>query len=368
MKQRVKKLLTLTVAATAAMALLAGCGSSSADSAGAAAENEDIEDSSAAEETVGSETSEDTGSDSGSDVTVRIGTMDLVNGDLIARYEDLYEQLLGVDVEIVNFDSGSDVNTALASGSIDISELGSSPTALGISNGLEYEVIWIGDVIGSAETLVATEESGVTSVEELAGKTVATPFASTAHYSLLNALELAGLSETDVTVLDMQPDDIYAAWLRGDIDAAYVWYPVLSELQETGVNITDSAQLADQGIITADLVVARTEFAEQYPEIVENYIKVQIQANEVLLDDPETAATEIASVLEITEEDAADQITQYVYLRGEEQADYLNDYIADALKATADFLVEQQSITSAPDLETFVNSINTSYLEAALAE
>ncbi len=365
MKQRAKKLLTLTIAATASLSLLAGCGQSSADTSTAAADNEDIEDSSVSAEP--EETEAEASSDT-SDVTVKIGTMDLVNGDLIARYEDLYEQLLGVDVEIVSFDSGSDVNTALASGSIDISELGSSPTALGISNGLEYEVIWIGDVIGSAETLVATEESGVTSVEDLAGKTVATPFASTAHYSLLNALELAGLSETDVTVLDMQPDDIYAAWLRGDIDAAYVWYPVLSELQETGVNITDSAQLADQRIITTDLVVARTEFAEQYPEILENYIKVQIQANEVLLDDPETAATEIASVLEISEEDAADQITQYVYLRGEEQADYLNDYIADALKATADFLVEQQSITSAPDLETFANSIDTSYLEAALAE
>ncbi|MCC8150303.1 MAG: aliphatic sulfonate ABC transporter substrate-binding protein [Lachnospiraceae bacterium] len=365
MKQRAKKLLTLTIAATASLSLLAGCGQSSADSSTAAADSEDVEESSVSAEP---EEAEAAASSDTSDVTVKIGTMDLVNGDLIARYEDLYEQQLGVDVEIVSFDSGSDVNTALASGSIDISELGSSPTALGISNGLEYEVIWIGDVIGSAETLVATEESGVTSVEDLAGKTVATPFASTAHYSLLNALELAGLSETDVTVLDMQPDDIYAAWLRGDIDAAYVWYPVLSELQETGVNITDSAQLADQGIITADLVVARTEFAEQYPEIVENYIKVQIQANEVLLDDPETAATEIASVLEISEEDAADQITQYVYLKGEEQADYLNDYIADALKATADFLVEQQSITSAPDLETFVNSINTSYLEAALAE
>lgn len=365
MKQRTKQLLILAIATATSLSLLAGCGQSSADSSTAAVDNENIEDSSVSTEP---EEAEAEASSNTSDATVKIGTMDLVNGDLIARYEDLYEQLLGVDVEIVSFDSGSDVNTALASGSIDISELGSSPTALGISNGLEYEVIWIGDVIGSAETLVATEESGVTSVEDLAGKTVATPFASTAHYSLLNALELAGLSETDVTVLDMQPDDIYAAWLRGDIDAAYVWYPVLSELQETGVNITDSAQLADQGIITADLVVARTEFAEQYPEIVENYIKVQIQANEVLLDDPETAATEIASVLEISEEDAADQITQYVYLKGEEQADYLNDYIADALKATADFLVEQQSITSAPDLETFVNSINTSYLETALAE
>lgn len=56
--------------------------------------------------------------------TVNIGTMDLVNGDLIAQYEKLYEEELGVDVNIVNFDSGRDVNTAFESGSIDISEVG----------------------------------------------------------------------------------------------------------------------------------------------------------------------------------------------------------------------------------------------------
>lgn len=86
--------------------------------------------------------------------TVNIGTMNLVNGDLIAQYEKLYEKELGVNVNIVNFDSGKDVNTALASGSIDISELGSSPSALGISSNVDYEVFWVGDIIGSAESLV----------------------------------------------------------------------------------------------------------------------------------------------------------------------------------------------------------------------
>lgn len=297
---------------------------------------------------------------------VNIGTMNLVNGDLIAQYEKLYEEELGVEVNLVNFDSGKDVNTALASGNIDISELGSSPVSLGISTDVDYEVFWIGDIIGSAESLVVKNDSEIESLADLKGKKVATPFASTAHYSLLNALQLEGISESDVTLLDLQPDDIYAAWQRGDIDAAYVWYPVLSNLLEDGKVITHSGELAEKGVITADLNVVRTEFAEKYPEIVANYVKIQIKANEILNDESDKAAEEISSILEISKEDAADQITQFDYLTQDEQIEYLNNQIPETLKNTADFLVEQGSIKSAADAETFKSKVTTEFIEAAV--
>lgn len=313
-----------------------------------------------------SETAETAETTDNSAVTVNIGTMNLVNGDLIAQYEDWYEQELGVDVNLINFESGKDVNTAIASGSIDISELGSSPSALGISNNVDYEVFWIGDIIGSAESLVVKNDSGINSIADLKGKKVATPFASTAHYSLLNALKLEGIEETELDILDLQPADIYAAWSRGDIDAAYVWYPVLSQLLEDGKFIVGSDELAERGVITADLNVVRTEFAKQNPEIVQKYVEIQLKANDVLLNEADKAADEISSILEISKEDAADQITQFVYLTGEEQLDFLQNKLPDALKSTADFLVEQDSIKSAPELETFKSKITTEFVENAL--
>ncbi len=297
---------------------------------------------------------------------VNIGTMNLVNGDLIAQYEKLYEEELGVQVNLVNFDSGKDVNTALASGSIDISELGSSPAALGISSDVDYEVFWIGDIIGSAESLVVKNDSGVETVADLKGKKIATPFASTAHYSLLNALQLEGISESDVTLLDLQPDDIYAAWKRGDIDAAYVWYPVLGNLLQDGKVITHSGELADKGVITADFNVVRTEFAEKNPDIVTNYVKVQIKANDILKNDADKAAEEISKELEISKEDAADQITQFQYLTADEQIEYLQEKIPATLKNAADFLVAQGSIKTAPDLEVFQGKVTTKFIEEAV--
>lgn len=297
-----------------------------------------------------------------SEDTVVIGTMNLVNGDLIAQYEKWYENELGMKAKVIRFDSGKDVISALASNSIDIGEAGTSPAALAISNNLDIKVIFIGDVIGAAETLVVKNDSGIASVKDLAGKKIATPFASTAHYSLLNALKLEGLNEGDVQLLDLQPDDIFAAWQRGDIDGAYIWYPVLGRLLENGKAITDSAKLAEKGVVTADLVVARTPFAEKHPEVVKKFVSLQLKANDMILGEPDKAAKEIASVIEISEKDASEQITQFKYLKADEQIDQLKNSMAQTLKSTADFLVEQKSIKAAPTLEDFESKVTAEFI------
>lgn len=349
MKKTITRILSLTLA-SALLTLGVGCsGGSQQDTAATQSQGGDSTQTASAELP---------------DV-INIGTMNLVNGDLIAQYEKLYENELGVKVNLQFFDSGRDVNTAIAAGSIDISQAGTSPTALGLSSDVPYEVVWLADVIGSAESLVVKNDSGITDIQGLKGKKVATPFASTAHYSLLNALKLANIDESEVTILDLQPQDIFAAWQRGDIDAAYVWYPILDELLKDGTVITDSGELAKEGIVTGDATVVRKEFGEKYPELVTKYLQTQIKANDIILNDKDKAAEEVAAILEIKPEDAANQLSQFEYLTPDKELDYLNNKLADILKNTADFLVEQGSIKSAPELDDFKNSINTSYLEAA---
>ena len=69
--------------------------------------------------------------------------------------------------------------------------MGSSPVARGLSAPLNipYKVAFVLDVAGDNEALVARNGSGVDTIAELKGKRVGTPFASTAHYSLLAALD-----------------------------------------------------------------------------------------------------------------------------------------------------------------------------------
>ncbi|MDF2925539.1 MAG: taurine transporter substrate-binding protein [Paenibacillaceae bacterium] len=304
---------------------------------------------------------------------VTIGFQDIPNDEIVAKVKGWYEDELGVKVNFKKFDSGRDVNNAFASKSIDIGLMGSTPASVGIATGLEYEVFWIHDVIGAAESLAVKNSAKVNTVKELAGKKVAVPFSSTAHYSLLNALELEGLKLADVTILDMQPNDIFAAWQRGDIDAAYVWNPVLGKLLADGKVLTDSGKLAEKGIVTADVGVVSKEFAAKYPDIAASYIKVQQKAYDLYKSKPDEAAAALAEGLNIDKAEALKQTNELIWLSGKEQISdkYFGSgdkkgNLARILKATADFLVEQKAVEKTPGLDAFEKSINGKYIELAL--
>ncbi|MDF2935692.1 MAG: taurine transporter substrate-binding protein [Paenibacillaceae bacterium] len=304
---------------------------------------------------------------------VTIGFQDIPNDEIVAKVKGWYESELGVKVNFKKFDSGRDVNNAFASKSIDIGLLGSTPASVGIATGLEYEVFWIHDVIGAAESLAVKNSAKVNSVKELAGKKVAVPFSSTAHYSLLNALKLEGVKAADVKILDMQPNDILAAWQRGDIDAAYVWNPVLGKLLADGKVLTDSGKLAEKGIVTADVGVVSKDFAGKYPDLVASYIKIQQKAYDLYKSKPDEAAEALAKGLGIDKAEALKQTNDLIWLSGKEQVSdkYFGTAskkgnLAQILKATADFLVEQKAIEKAPALDAFEKGINGHYIELAV--
>jgi len=304
---------------------------------------------------------------------ITIGYQVIPNDELLAKAKGWYESELGVKVNFRQFESGRDVNVAFATGAIDFGLAGSAPTAVGIAKGLPYKVIWLHDVIGAAESLAVKNSAGIHSLNDLRGKTVATPFASTAHYSLLNALKLDGVPANAVKVIDLQPQDILAAWTRGDIDAAYVWQPVLGKLLGDGKVLTDSAILAGKGIVTADIGLVSTAFAAKYPEFVTKYVKLQQKAIQLYRTDPSGAATALSSAIGTDAAEAGKEARELVWLTPKEQlapayfgSSRKKGDLAKTLKATADFLVAQKSIESAPDLAAFEAAIDPSFIEAAL--
>tara|TARA_R110002095_G_scaffold122868_4_gene106739 strand:+ start:215 stop:706 length:492 start_codon:yes stop_codon:yes gene_type:complete len=116
---------------------------------------------------------------------------------------DAVQKATGWDVEWRKFASGTDVIAAMASGDVVLSELGSSPLAIATSQGVEIQLIAFSDVIGKAESLIAREGSGINSVADLKGKRIGVPIGSTAHYSLMGALQHEGISEADVTIMSV---------------------------------------------------------------------------------------------------------------------------------------------------------------------
>jgi taurine transport system substrate-binding protein len=306
---------------------------------------------------------------------VNIGTQKLVEDEMLAVHEGFIEKYFeekGVKVNFVNFDAGSDVNIALASGSIDFGNVGSVPLATAASLGLDLKLIWLHALIAESEALCVRDGSGIKEVKDLAGGTLATPVASTSHLTALRVLEEADIKD-QVTILDMKPADIVAAWSRGDIDAAYVWQPALGKLMETGTVLKSTADLLALGTVTADTGVVRTEFAEAYPDLVASYVAAMIEAGDVYRGSVDEAAEILADQLDITKEMTLAQINGNKWLTPEEQLSETLFGTSEKigrlpviLKDTADFLLEQKSISASPDLEYFETVVDPSYIEEAM--
>ena len=279
-------------------------------------------------------------------IPLTIAYQNIPNGDLVVKNNGWLEEALpGYEIEWKLFDSGGSVNEAFAGGSIDIGLAGSSPVSRGLSAPIAYQVPWIHDVIGSAEALAVKE--GISSIADLAGKKVAVPFASTAHYSLLAALETAGVDPTTVDIIDAEPDAIAAAWTQGAIDAAYVWNPVLAQLVTEGATIlTDSADVAASGKTTYDLAVVSTEFATDHPEAVQEWVAQQSRAVELYRSDADAWAKAVGAELSLDPAEVLDQASGLIFLTAEEQAgaDYLGGGLGANLVATASFNLEAKSI------------------------
>ncbi|GAB4216566.1 MAG: ABC transporter substrate-binding protein [Synechococcales cyanobacterium] len=302
---------------------------------------------------------------------VRIGYQVIPNAELLVKVKGLAKNAFGdgVEVQYVNFDSGRDVNTAIAAKSIDFGLVGSVPAAIGVARGLEYDVFFLHDIIGQAEALAV--KSGISKPADLVGKRIAVPFGSTTHFSLLAYLDLEGVDASKVTILDLQPPDIVAAWQRGDIDGAYVWQPNLSRLLNDGGSVlTDSAVLAKRGALTADVGVVRREFAEQYPEALKRYVKALDQAVELYRANPEDAIASLSKELGLTPEETKEAASQLIWLTAKEQqaAAYLGQPGAQAgfakvLEETAQFLVAQGIIPTAPSADTYQKHIRSQALQ-----
>lgn len=240
---------------------------------------------------------------------VRIGYLSLVNAQLISKALRFHEEEMGVPVEWFRFDSGRDVNTAMAGGSLDFGNLGLPPATIGISSGLKYWGIFNANVLGAVEAMVA--QKGINSVKDLEGKTVVAPFGSTTHYLLLQAIKDAGLKKEKIRILDMSPSEALAAFIRGDIDAAYIWEPSLNRAVEKGGKIIlTSKEMADRGYPTWDIIVVQPEFASKYPEMVIKFIKSELRAIDYWYSKPEESAKIVAKELGgISVEDAKRMMT-----------------------------------------------------------
>jgi taurine transport system substrate-binding protein len=291
---------------------------------------------------------------------IRIGYQVIPNAELLVKAMGTAEKAFpNSKVNWKAFASGRDVNAAMAAGSLDLGLLGSTGAAIGIANQLPYQIYSIQGVIGDNEALVV--KGNIRSLEDLRGKKVAVPFGSTSHFSLLSALQELGLDANELTILNMPPADILAAWRQGNIDAGFVGQPTLSKMVSAkGSVLVTAKNLYQKGVITADVGVAHKDLIARYPATLKKYVRLLDEAVKFYREQPEQAAAAIAPELGLSAAESLRVMKQLVWLSSSEQASdkYLGSVekpgaFASVLRDSAAFMKAQGALPGVPDLESF---------------
>ncbi len=306
---------------------------------------------------------------------VTIGYQDMLDPYRIAQESKEIEKATGYKINWKQFGGGGEVIKAMASGAVQLGEVGSAGITAAVSRGEPYELFWILDDIGDAEALVAKNGSGINSVADLKGKKVAVPFNSTTHFHLMVALEQAKVNPADVQILNMRPPEVRAAWQRGDIQATFIWDPVLAEVKKDGKVILSSGKIsAETGKATFDGYIVNKDWAKQNKDFMVKFVKILAASDEKYrankakwtADSPEVKA--VAKWSGAKPEDVPAGMSLYRFpTLGEQMSKWLgggkNSIAAKALEATADFQLSQKQIEK--KLPDYSAAVNATYVQEA---
>jgi taurine transport system substrate-binding protein len=308
--------------------------------------------------------------------TVTFAYQDMMNPFRWVQQTGEIEKATGYKINWRQFGGGGDVIRAMASGDVAIGEVGSAGVATAISQGMDVELFWILEDIAAAEALVARNGSGINGVADLKGKKVGVPFVSTTHFHLLYAMELAGLKKGDVQVLNMRPPEIAAAWERGDIDATFIWDPVLAAVKKNGKVIVTSGELCKKGKCTFDGLIVSKKFAAENAAFMTALVKAIGKADADYRANPKGWTGDKDKVAAVAKwsggkaEDVAAAMALYGFPSLADQASPAwlgggaNGGAAKALTETAKFLKDEGRIQQlSPD---YSKSVNATFVQGAM--
>jgi taurine transport system substrate-binding protein len=284
------------------------------------------------------------------------------------------EKATGYKINWRMFSGGGDVIRAMASGDVQMGETGSSPLTAAASQGQDIKLFWISADIANAEALVARNNSGINSMKDLAGKNVATPFVSTAHDQLMAGLKMDGVDPKSVNVMNMRPPEIAAAWERGDIDATFIWDPVLSRIKSSGKTIATSGSIGKRGAPTFEGIVVNSKWAAANEPFMIAFVKALNRANEEYKasgkswtpDSPQVKAMAKWTKADPKDVPAAMSLYSFPTMAEQVSPTWLGGGAAKAMAGTAAFLKEQGRVQEVkPDYSAFVTS---TYVQKAMSK
>lgn len=213
----------------------------------------------------------------------------------VAEQEGIWEKH-GLDVTASVFTNGPLQIQALGTGDLDFGYIG--PGAMWLPASGQAKVVAI-NTLGEADRVVA--QAGITSMQDLRGRTVAVPEGTSGDMILTLALDAAGMTADDIERVAMEPAAIVAALFSKQVDAAGFWYPALATVEQQVPDLVELARNSDfeDTVAFPTAFVAGNDVVANEPEKVDRVLAALREAMQYRTDQPGATIEATAAMLGI---------------------------------------------------------------------
>jgi taurine transport system substrate-binding protein len=287
-----------------------------------------------------------------------------------AKAMGTYEEEMGVKINWRAFDTGTAMSAAMASGDVHLSvSQGVPPFVVATSAGQDIQIVDVAVSYSENDNCVVRTDLEIdkTNAADLAGKKVAVPIGTAAHYGFLRQMSHFGVDVASLEVVDMAPPDAAAAFSQGNLDMACGWGGSLRRMLESGNILLTGAEKEELGILVFDVTSAPANFIAEQPELLSKFLKVTADANSMWNEGSKQAEMlpVIAKDAGMDETATAETLATFVFPTVEEQlsAKWLGGGAQEFMKGVAAVFVDAGSIPAA--LPSYDAAVNTNALKAA---
>ncbi len=319
-----KKFLSVILSGVLAASMLAGCGGSGASSApasSAAPAPAPASSAAASSEAPAAEPAE-----TFEEVKLRVAYMpNMGSASLLvtARDKGFFEKM-GITVDLVEFQGGPAEISAMASGDIDIAQIGHGAHALcAEGEAMIFEI----DCTSLADAVMGNKEQGVNSIADLKGKKVATTAGTSAEIILNLALASEGLSQSDLEIVEMDANGMVSAMISGNIDACATWSPgtmtITTAMGDKVVTLATNNDYLDQATFPSSMITTK-KYADENRDILVRFTRALQMAMDYRAANIDEIAKLVAKQCMVDEQTMLDCVGEGNWLTGE--------FVASAVK------------------------------------
>src|SRR4051794_34767390 len=260
----------------------------------------------------------------------------------------------GLDLQKKSFSSPGDALKPLLSNDLDaaLSTADSVLTVVDKAPG-QLKIVYLTDTSAGADAILAKKD--IKSIKELKGRKVAATLGQCNQLLLDKALEKAGLTEKDVKLVNMNPDDAGAAFAAGQIDAAVTWEPWITKVsgEKTGHVIFSSKETPN---LILDVLAVNTKGAAKKASETRAFLKALNRGYEFVQAHRDEAAAIAGKALEQKPDEVKPMLDKVNLYSPQKNLELLAGPAAAASKQVAQFFKDHKVNDTLVDTSTLFDA------------